>query len=638
MSFWQENYAFIKDVYDTRANKLTELMDKTENAIKEVVADKIYTSEEFKKVKETFAGFARNLEQPEVKDWLANTKDLLMGEKSGPDKEKAAKALNEILERFDVMSVKITDTKAIVDCLWKCYQYTDELAPLMEWLEESITKSTREIQSNSVAETEQILERHEKNLDQLDKKKKVFLDQKGKGEKLLNDPRAPKFLNGHMDRLMGLWKEANNKGEDRLEDLKNNLVAWEAYENKRNQLDDQLNQAQAEYQSTVRVYDLEGGPKDHTERLATASKYRKQIEETFKGMSGANDELAKLLEEDKKDELAAETSDYKERLSLLNDMDERLKMLDEFNGQLKAFDGQVKELEDWLPEGRKRMDDLLNPDNPVSAEDRVVQTMELQSDTQLQTEAFAKVSETWNNALQPSEPGESTPEAQEFVTRQSTVESTQLSLYDEVKQQSAKFGDDVKYLAEFTAGVKKFDPWIQKADAKRAVGMLKPKNLQEALDQLEGAKNWKTEAEEMKVVLDHSHESAQKMTSHADADAKYAAYKKRWEVIDVTAKDWIVKYEKMVEVWKKQAETAEKVTAAISAKPAPTEGGAAPEMKLEDLEKHLNALKEMFIQKQAMMEELEKSVAAPGPDAAPAAPAPEAPPAAPAPAPEIAAT
>ena len=112
----------------------------------------------------------------------------------------------------------------------------------MEWLEESITKSTREIQSNSVAETEQILERHEKNLDQLDKKKKVFMDQKGKGEKLLNDPKAPKFLNGHMERLVGLWKEANNKGEDRLEDLKNNLVAWEAYENKRNQLDGQLNE------------------------------------------------------------------------------------------------------------------------------------------------------------------------------------------------------------------------------------------------------------------------------------------------------------------------------------------------------------------------------------------------------------
>ena len=46
-----------------------------------------------------FQGYARNLEQPELKDWLANTKDMLMGEKSGPDKEKAAKALNAILER-----------------------------------------------------------------------------------------------------------------------------------------------------------------------------------------------------------------------------------------------------------------------------------------------------------------------------------------------------------------------------------------------------------------------------------------------------------------------------------------------------------------------------------------------------------
>lgn len=114
------------------------------------------------------------------------------------------------------------------------------------------------------------------------------------------------------------------------------------------------------------------------------------------------------------------------------------------------------------------------------------------------------------------------------------------------------------------------------------------------------------------------------MTSHGDADAKYAAFKKRWEVIDVTAKDWISKYEKMVEVWKKQAETAEKVTAAIAAKPDPSKGDAGP-MKLEDLEGHLNALKEMFIQKQKMMEELEKTIpsnppaAAAAPEATPAA-------------------
>ena len=77
---------------------------------------------------------------------------------------------------------------------------------------------------------------------------------------------------------------------------------------------------------------------------------------------------------------------------------------------------------------------------------------------------------------------------QEFVNRMDAVKATQGALLEEVKKEGAKFGDDVKYLAEFTAGIKKFDPWIQKADAKRAVGMLKPKNLQEALDQMSDAK------------------------------------------------------------------------------------------------------------------------------------------------------
>ena len=94
-------------------------------------------------------------------------------------------------------------------------QYTDELAPLVEWLEDNIVKSTREINSNSVAQTEEILERHEKNLNALDKKKKTYMDQKTKGDKLASDPKAPKFLSGQLDRLTGLWKEANNKGDDR---------------------------------------------------------------------------------------------------------------------------------------------------------------------------------------------------------------------------------------------------------------------------------------------------------------------------------------------------------------------------------------------------------------------------------------
>ena len=37
MSFWSENYSFIKDVYDTRVTKMTEWMDNIEMAIGKVV-------------------------------------------------------------------------------------------------------------------------------------------------------------------------------------------------------------------------------------------------------------------------------------------------------------------------------------------------------------------------------------------------------------------------------------------------------------------------------------------------------------------------------------------------------------------------------------------------------------------------
>ena len=36
MSFWSENYSFIKDVYDTRVSKMIEWMDHVEMAIQKV--------------------------------------------------------------------------------------------------------------------------------------------------------------------------------------------------------------------------------------------------------------------------------------------------------------------------------------------------------------------------------------------------------------------------------------------------------------------------------------------------------------------------------------------------------------------------------------------------------------------------
>ena len=54
MTFWQENYPFIKDVYLMRQTKMVEWMENVEKAISRIMADKVYTSAEFKRERDNF--------------------------------------------------------------------------------------------------------------------------------------------------------------------------------------------------------------------------------------------------------------------------------------------------------------------------------------------------------------------------------------------------------------------------------------------------------------------------------------------------------------------------------------------------------------------------------------------------------
>ena len=54
MSFWQENYGFVREVYDFRCSKYSEWMDNIEAIITKVMANTQYTAKEFKIIKDTF--------------------------------------------------------------------------------------------------------------------------------------------------------------------------------------------------------------------------------------------------------------------------------------------------------------------------------------------------------------------------------------------------------------------------------------------------------------------------------------------------------------------------------------------------------------------------------------------------------
>ena len=90
----------------------------------------------------------------------------------------------------------------------------------MEFTTEQFGQATREVFSGSVSQTEEIIDKHGKVMDKLDKKKKDVKEIIGRGEKLAEMAKAPQFLGEKLAAMKKLWNDANNEAKQRLDDLK----------------------------------------------------------------------------------------------------------------------------------------------------------------------------------------------------------------------------------------------------------------------------------------------------------------------------------------------------------------------------------------------------------------------------------
>ena len=81
---------------------------------------------------------------------------------------------------------------------------------------------------------------------------------------------------------------------------------------------------------------------------------------------------------------------------------------------------------------------------------------------------------------------------QSCVTQQQNIVEIQNNLLQKVKQEGEKFGEDVKHLADFASSQKKFACWIDLAEQKKKKGLVKPLNLDQAIDLLTDLKVMKT--------------------------------------------------------------------------------------------------------------------------------------------------
>ena len=208
MTFWQENYSFIKEIYDMRHTKMAEWMENVEKSISRIMADRVYTSAEFKRERDNFhvsfqiqsfieyklisswffKALCKDLERADIKKWLQQILEILMAERSKDEKSMQASKLEALIQKHEDLIPTVSKTAVKVDLYWKCYAYGDELKPHIEFLDGIMLSSTRDIAPSCIENVEELIERQEKSLNQLETKKTIVSDLISKGKQLLENP------------------------------------------------------------------------------------------------------------------------------------------------------------------------------------------------------------------------------------------------------------------------------------------------------------------------------------------------------------------------------------------------------------------------------------------------------------------
>ncbi|XP_040569687.1 muscle-specific protein 300 kDa [Lepeophtheirus salmonis] len=605
MSFWQENYSFIKEVYDTRYAKMVEWMDNVEMAIQKVCASKVYTSSEFKREKDNFHSLCKNLERAETKRWLAETLDTLMKERVGEEKKEELRKLEVIMERHKMLIPRIQETLVKTECYWKCYSYGDDLIPIFEFIDDLRHRSIKEVFSANQEHTEEHIEKQDKVLNSVENKRRMVIDFISKGDRLMTDPNCPKFLYGHVQKLKEAWEDTVEKAQARKKALTDNFQSWETFEIQQGECHKQLDLADTEYNLIKKIFDLKQGPADYQNRLQTAAVYRQTIEEIFSNISTCNDIIQLLLPDDKKAEMNGKVQEIQTRMAVLQNTDKKLEYINDFNKRLAVLNTNATEIESWLQDGRKRIDDIIKPadSSTLSPEDKVTKTMEIMEDLQKKSE-FTRKQEIEKEDIFPKGDERVPSDAKKFIARLDKIRKTIDNMEEESKTECAQFSQDIKYWAEFTTGIKEFEPWIKRAEIRKNEGLIKPSSLMEACQILGDSKNFQEECEQKIKTLDDAAASAQKMTTHIEADTKVNSLRELWLVIHEASKEWVSRMTTLVECWNKLDGNVGELSSWVSTSDSTAPEGES-EISIEKLEGQLNQLKIMFAEKQKLVEDLE---------------------------------
>merc|ERR1712045_909986 len=243
--------------------------------------------------------------------------------------------------------------------------------------------------------------------------------------------------------------------------------------------------------------------------------------------------------------------------------------------------------------------DIKEASGAMLPEDRVARTMDLQEDIAAKLEILA---ENAKNELELLPQGDKVPaDAQAFKDELKRITDYVKKLQGDTKVECDKYSNDVKYWAEYRTGIKEFNPWLAGAEEDATQGLSKPASLDEVKALNEKVQGFDKTCVNYLKVLTAAQAASLKMTTHTEADAEVAALLERYNKVKAVSDGWVKKCDVLVKEWVLLDNTVVELNSWV-AKDKSAEG--ENQFSLEKMESTLGELKNIFKQKEKLVEDL----------------------------------
>merc|ERR1712115_211318 len=589
MAFWQENYAFIKEVYEMRHLKMAEWMENVEKSIARIMADKVYTSSEFKRERDTFNSLCKDLERAEVRKWLQQILEILMAERAKEQRTNEFGKLDTLIKKHEELIPNVQKTAVMVDLYWKCYAYGDELKPHVEFLDGIMLSSTRDIAPSCLENVDELIERQEKSLSQLDSKRNIVTDLIAKGKVILQNPDKPKFLEGNVKRIQDGWEDTKQKAQDRLQLLNETKEAFIGYAENSETIANEFDIAEEEIKKVKKIFNLDAANADLSKRQDILQKTDDTINGLFNSINSHYNTMAITIPEDKKKVLVKEIKAVEEKLEVLGRFKSTVQVIVDLVKNLTAFDNSLKAIDAWKDASTAELKDIRESSGGMLPEDRVARTMDLQEDIAAKLEILKANAQT---ELELLPQGDKVPaDAQVFKDELARITTYVEDLQSDTKVECDKFSNDVKFWAEYRTGLKEFKPWLEGAEKAATEGLSKPSDLDEVKALNDKVNSFDKTCVNYLKVLQAAEGASLKMTTHTEADNEVKAVSETWvKKCEVLVKEWVLLDNTVTELnsWVAKDKSAE----------------GENQFSLEKMESTLGELKNIFKQKEKLVEGL----------------------------------